>query len=148
MLRELDGGYELDDDPRRIDVDAVHRFLAEQSYWARGRAHSLVLASIEGSQRVAGLYRAGELVGFARAVTDTAIFAMLADVFVLEPHRGRGLGLELVRFIVEDGPFASLGWWLTTGSGGGASAQGLYEKLGFSVIAGTTVMVRARRGAV
>jgi GNAT superfamily N-acetyltransferase len=146
MLRELADGYELDDDPRRIDVDAVHRFLSEESYWAKGRAHSMVLVSIEGSQRAVGLYKGGALVGFARVVTDTAIFAMLADVFVLQEHRGRGLGMELVRFTTEDGPFSGLGWWLTTGGGESVSAQGLYEKLGFSVITGTTVMVRPRRG--
>jgi GNAT superfamily N-acetyltransferase len=121
-------------------------FLSEGSYWARGRPHSLVLASIEGSQRVIGLYKAGEQVGFARVVSDGAIFAMLADVFVAEAHRGRGLGIELVRFTVEEGPFAELSWWLTTGAGGVGSAQALYEKLGFSVVTGTTVMVRPRRG--
>jgi GNAT superfamily N-acetyltransferase len=145
VIRELADGYELDDDPRRIDIDVVHRFLSEESYWAKGRAHSMVLASIEGSARVVGLYHAGSMVGFARVVTDTAVFAMLADVFVLVEHRGRGFGLELVSETVETGPFAALGWWLTTGTGEGVSAQGLYERLGFSVMTGTTVMVRARR---
>jgi GNAT superfamily N-acetyltransferase len=140
MLRELPGGYELDDDPRRIDVGVVHEFLCEQSYWARGRSHAVVVASIEGSQRVVGAYHAGSLVGFARVVTDRAVFAMLADVFVLPEHRGRGIGVELVRETVDAGPYAGLGWWLTTND-----AQGLYEKHGFHELAGTTVMVRARR---
>jgi GNAT superfamily N-acetyltransferase len=146
MLRELADGYELDDDARRIDVNAVHRFLSEDSYWARQRSHAMVVASIEGSQRVVGLYHGGALVGFARVVTDKAVFAMLADVFVLEAHRGQGLGVELVRQVVDEGPFGGLGWWLTTGDGEGPSAQGLYEKFGFRVISGSTVMVRARRG--
>jgi GNAT superfamily N-acetyltransferase len=140
MIRELDDGYELDDDRRRLDVGVVHRFLSEDAYWARGRSHADVVASIEGSQRVVGLYQAGELVGFARVVTDKAIFAMLADVFILPEHRGRGLGLELVRATVEGGPYRDLAWWLVT-----TDAHGLYEKVGFTdQIAPTTTMRRAR----
>ena len=140
MIRELPDGYELDDDPRRIDVDVVHRYLSEESYWASGRAHAAVLASIEGSQRVVGSYHAGELIGFARVVTDKATFAMLADVFVLPEHRGRGLGVELVREAVDGGPYSDLGWWLTT-----ADAQAFYKKLGFRESSATTPMQRQRR---
>ena len=140
MLRELPGGYELDDDPRRIDVAVVHRFLSEESYWAEGRSHAMVVASIEGSQRVVGLYHAGSLVGFARVVSDKSVFAMLADVFVLEAHRGRGLGTELVRETIEGGPYGDLSWWLVTDD-----AQGLYAKFGFREQSATTAMGRARR---
>ncbi len=141
MIRELQDGYELDDDRRRIDVDVVHRFLSEDAYWALGRSHADVLAAIEGSQRVVGLYHAGALVGFARVVTDKAIFAMLADVFILPEHRGRGLGLELVRETVDRGPYRNLAWWLAT-----TGAHGLYAKVGFTdEIAPTTTMRRARR---
>jgi GNAT superfamily N-acetyltransferase len=140
MLRELPGGYELDDDARRIDVGVVHRFLSEESYWAKGRSHAMVVASIDGSQHVVGLYHAGSLVGFARVLTDKSVFAMLADVFVLEPHRGRGLGTELVRETIEGGPYRNLSWWLVTDD-----ARGLYAKFGFSEQSGTTAMGRARR---
>jgi GNAT superfamily N-acetyltransferase len=140
-LRELPDGYELDDDPARIDVDVVHEFLSEQSYWAQGRPHAMVVASIEGSQRVVGLYHAGTLVGFARVVTDKAVFAMLADVFVLPEHRARGLGVELVRETVDSGSFRDLNWWLVTDD-----AHGLYTKLGFSEERSPrTTMRRARR---
>jgi ribosomal protein S18 acetylase RimI-like enzyme len=140
MIRELPDGYELDDDRRRIDIGVVHRFLSEQSYWAVGRTHAAVVASIEGSQRVVGAYYVGELVGFARVVSDKATFAVLADVFVLAEHRGRGLGVELVSEAVDRGPYRDLGWWLTTDD-----AQGLYEKLGFREPSGTTAMQRPRR---
>jgi GNAT superfamily N-acetyltransferase len=141
MRRELPGGYEFDDDPARIDVDVVHRFLSEESYWANGRSHATVLASIEGSQRVVGAYHAGFLVAFARAVTDRADFAMLADVFVLPEHRGKGLGIELVRETVENGPYRNLAWWLVTDD-----AHGLYAKFGFGESQPpTTAMSRARR---
>jgi GNAT superfamily N-acetyltransferase len=140
MIRELPDGYELDDDPKRIDVDVVHRFLSEESYWAQGRTHALVMASVQGSARVVGVYHAGEQVGFARAISDKAIFALLADVFVLEEHRGRGLGVELVREMVDRGPLADLSWGLDT-----MDAQGLYEKFGFHLATGRTMMDRGRR---
>jgi ribosomal protein S18 acetylase RimI-like enzyme len=130
VRRALDGGYELDDDPARIDLDAVHAFIAGQSYWGRGRPRERLQRAIGGSARVLGLYHAGQQVGFARVVSDGAILAYLADVYVLPEHRGRGLGVELVREIV-DGEGAGLSsdvrWMLHT-----ADAQGLYERLGFS----------------
>jgi GNAT superfamily N-acetyltransferase len=124
--RELPGGFELDDDPERIDVDAVHRFISEESYWGGGRPRALVERAIRGSARVVGLYRDDAQIGFARAVSDGAIVAYLADVYVLAEHRGRGLGLELVHELVDNGPHGELTWLLHT-----ADAQGLYIKLGF-----------------
>ncbi len=127
MRRELAGGFELDDDPQRIDVDAVHAFIGGRSYWGRGRSRDLLERSIRGSSRVVGLYRGSQQIGFARAVSDGAILAYLADVYVLEPYRGRGLGLELVREIVDGTGPAEVRWLLHT-----ADAQGLYARLGFS----------------
>jgi GNAT superfamily N-acetyltransferase len=127
MRRSLGGGFELDDDPGRIDLDAVHAFLSGESYWARGRSREVMERAIAGSARVVGLYRGGDQAGFARAVSDGATFAYLADVFVLAEHRGRGLGLELIREIVDGGPHAEVRWLLHT-----ADAQRLYAKLGFA----------------
>jgi predicted GNAT family acetyltransferase len=129
VRRVLDGGFELDDDPQRVDVDAVHAFISGESYWAAGRSRELVARAIAGSTRVLGLYRAGEQVGFAREVSDGATVAYLADVYVLRPYRGRGLGLELVREIVDGGVGGGqshVRWLLHT-----ADAQALYAKLGF-----------------
>ncbi len=84
-------GYELSDDPARIDLDRVWGYL-RTAYWSEGVAREVVARSIEGSLCV-GLYAPdGPQVGFCRAVTDSATFAWIADVFVLENHRGRGLG--------------------------------------------------------
>ena len=127
MRRRLLGGFELDDDPSRVDVDAVHAFLSRESYWARGRSRELVRRAIAGSARVVGLYRDRRQVGFGRAISDEATIAYLADVYVLPAYRGRGLGLELVREIVEGGPRWNVRWLLHT-----ADAQALYGKLGFS----------------
>jgi GNAT superfamily N-acetyltransferase len=126
MRRELRGGFELDDDRERIDVEAVHAFISTESYWGMGRAREPVERAVTGSQRVLGLYHEGRQIGFARAISDGATLAYLADVYVLAPYRGQGLGYELVREMVENS-FGEVRWMLNT-----ADAQGLYEKLGFS----------------
>ncbi|HEX5853640.1 MAG TPA: GNAT family N-acetyltransferase [Solirubrobacteraceae bacterium] len=141
MRTPLADGLELDDDRARIDVDAVHAFISEESYWGRGRSRELVVRTIVGSLRVVGLYDGEKLVGFARAVSDGATLAYMADVYVLAAYRGRGLGLALVRELVESGPCRDLHWMLHT-----ADAQALYAKLGFSEGAiRHPLMERARR---
>lgn len=126
MRRTLEGGFELDDDRDRLDVEAIHAFISEESYWGRGRTRERVQGTIDGSARVLGLYLGAEQVGFARAVSDGVTVAYLADVYVLEAHRGRGLGVELVREIVEGDGAPDVHWLLHT-----ADAEGLYARLGF-----------------
>ena len=126
MRRDLCDGYELDDDRDRIDVSAVHAYLSGESYWAAGRPHNEVERLVREADRVVGLYKDGVQIGFCRAATDGASFVYLADVYVLEEHRGRGLGLELVREMVENGPDAHKRWLLHT-----RDMHRLYEKLGF-----------------
>jgi GNAT superfamily N-acetyltransferase len=125
VKRQLGDGFELDDDPARIDREAIHAFLTT-SYWAQGRSREVQDALVDGSQRVVGLYHDGRQVGFSRAVSDGHVHAYLADVYVLHEFRGRGLGVELVRFSVEDSPHAGCRWILHT-----ADAHGLYRKFGF-----------------
>lgn len=89
-------GYFVSDDRSLVDVERVHRWLAEESYWAFGRSIELVRRSIEESLTL-GLYTpAGEQAGICRWVTDHASFAWLCDVFVDRSHRGRGLGAFMV----------------------------------------------------
>jgi GNAT superfamily N-acetyltransferase len=126
MRRLLQEAFELDDDPGRIDVDAVHAYLADESYWAKGRPRDVVERLVREATRVVGLYRDGRQVGFARAVSDGVSVAYLADVYVLPEFRGRGLGVELVREAVERGPFARVRWLLHT-----RDAHDLYAKFGF-----------------
>jgi ribosomal protein S18 acetylase RimI-like enzyme len=126
VRRELSGGIELDDDRARIDVEEVHRFISTESYWGLGRPRELIERTVAGSARVLGLYDGEKQIGFARAVSDGVSLAYLADVYVLGAYRGRGLGYELVREMVE-GSFGEVRWMLHT-----ADAQGLYVKLGFS----------------
>jgi len=127
VRRELPGGFELDDDPERVDLDAVHDFLANHSYWARGRARAVQDRLVREASRLVGLYESGKQVGFCRAFTDGVAVVYLADVYVLPELRGRGLGVELVREMVENGPYASLKWLLHT-----EDAHELYRKFGFA----------------
>ncbi|MCE3287675.1 MAG: N-acetyltransferase [Gaiellaceae bacterium] len=127
MKRDLGDGYELDDDPARIDRAAVHAYLGGESYWAKGRPREVQDALIDGAERVVGLYHRGEQIGFSRTLSDGHAQSYLADVYVLDEHRGRGLGVELVRFSVEEGAFASTKWFLHT-----RDAHDLYRKFGFA----------------
>ena len=140
MKRQLPHGFELDDDTARIDRDAVHRFISEESYWAFRRPRELMNELIDRAARNVGLYAPdGSLAGYSRTVdAPDAFLVYLADVFVLPKHRGHGRGVELVRFTVDDGPYATRRWILHT-----ADAHGLYEKLGFAP--GERLLERAAR---
>jgi len=127
VRRELGGGIEVDDDPARIDVDAVHDFLANHAYWAEGRPRETVARLIAEADRVVGIYDAARQIAFARAFTDGVSLVYLADVYVLPEYRGRGLGNELVQEMVENGPYADLRWVLHT-----RDAHDLYRKVGFA----------------
>lgn len=126
MKRDLGDGYELDDDRTRVDVDVVHAYLSKEAYWAEGRAREEVERLVHESQRVVGLYKDSAQIGFCRAASDGVSFAYLADVYVLEEHRGHGLGLAMVREMVEGGPYADRKWFLHT-----RDMHRLYAKLGF-----------------
>ena len=126
MKKELPGGFELDDDLARIDVAEVHRFLSTESYWAQGRPFEIQERLIREAQRVVGLYHDDRLIGFSRTVSDGTAVTYLADVYVLPEFRGHGLGTELLRFTVEEGPLTHMRWLLHT-----PDMHGLYEKVGF-----------------
>jgi GNAT superfamily N-acetyltransferase len=118
---------ELDDDRDRIDVDAVHHYLSNEAYWARGRSRQEVEQTVAEATRVVGLYAGNRQVGFARVISDGVHVSHLCDVYVLRGYRGRGLGAELVREAVENGPHARLNWTLAT-----KDAHGFYQRFGFS----------------
>jgi predicted N-acetyltransferase YhbS len=141
MRRSLSGGYELDDDPDRVDVDVVHRFLSTEAYWVRGRSREEVERLVRESTRVIAAYDDdGELVAFCRVISDRSNMAWLGDVFVLQGHRGRGLGVELVRNAVEDGRYGDCAWFLNT-----RDAHSLYARFGFQPADPQVTMVRPRR---
>ena len=140
MKKQLPHGYELDDDTARVDRDAVHRFISEESYWAFRRPRDVMDGLIERAARNVGLYAPdGQLAGYSRTVDAAdASLLYLADVFVLPEHRGHGRGVELVRFTVDEGPYAARRWILHT-----ADAHGLYERFGFAP--GERLLERAAR---
>jgi GNAT superfamily N-acetyltransferase len=120
-------GYTISDDPERVDLDTVHGYLSRESYWARGVPREVVAKSIAWSLPFGVYAPDGSLAGFARAVTDRAVFAYVADVFVLEAHRGRGLGVWLMETLVGHPELQGLRrWTLYT-----EDAHGLYERFGF-----------------
>jgi nitroimidazol reductase NimA-like FMN-containing flavoprotein (pyridoxamine 5'-phosphate oxidase superfamily)/GNAT superfamily N-acetyltransferase len=119
-------GLLVSTDHSRLDFERVHRFLSEQSYWARGVSAAKLLQAIEHSVCF-GLYRGREQLGFARVTTDFARTALLADVFVLEPHRGQKLGSWLVQCILEHPELREVDRWLL----GTADAHAFYARFGF-----------------
>jgi GNAT superfamily N-acetyltransferase len=140
MRRILPGGYELDDDRNRVDVDAVHRFLSEEAYWVPGRSRETIERLVHDSTRVIAAYAAGgELVGFCRVMSDASNMAWIGDVFVLPEHRGRGIGVEIVREAVEDPRHRDCLWYLNT-----RDAHELYERFGFASADPGRTMVRPR----
>jgi len=130
-------------DPGRLDLDVVHGFLSH-SYWAEGIPRQTVLRSIAHSIPF-GLYQETERgeaqVGFARAVSDHATFAYLADVFVLDAHRGHGLGIWLVECIVAHPELQSLRRWMLATK----DAHGVYTELGFAPLPDPNGYMELRR---
>ena len=125
MRREVEGGYEVDDDRERVDLVAAHAFLT-RAYWSEGRTLETVERLVVNAARVVAIYRGDEMLAFCRVESDGVTFAMLLDVFVQPDHRGKGFGTELVREAVEVGPHTDLYWELRT-----RDAHGLYERFGF-----------------
>ena len=124
MRERRPDGYEFDDDPDRLDRDAIVAFLTTSAYWGRWRQRADIEKQIANSANVGVYAPDGAQVGFARIVTDGVSFGYLADVYVLDEHRGRGLGQALVEFVIALGP--SWRWMLNT-----QDAHGLYAKFGF-----------------
>ena len=113
-------------DAAAIDVDAVHRYLSEESYWARGIPRSLVERSIRYSICI-GVFDGAAQVGFSRVVTDRATFGYLCDVYVLATHRGRGIGRRMIEALLAHPELQGLRRWnLVT-----RDAHALYAPFGF-----------------
>jgi GNAT superfamily N-acetyltransferase len=122
-------GFTISTDPQRLDRRVVHEFLTA-SYWAKGIPRETVDRSIEGALCF-GLYEDGRQVGFARVITDRATFAYLADVFVLESHRRRGLAEWLMETILAHPDLQGLRRWMLLTR----DAHPLYRKVGFTDLA-------------
>ncbi len=124
----MDAEYEISTDTARIDIAMVHGFLSH-SYWATGRSRETVERSIQNSLCF-GVYIGGRQVGFARVISDRAVFGYVADVFVIPEFRGRGLAKALIRTIVEHPDVRGLQVVLLRTR----DAHSLYAKVGFASI--------------
>lgn len=132
-------GYRISTDPARLDLEAIWGFL-RTSYWAAGVPRAVIERSIYNSLAF-GLYGPrGEQAGFARAVTDRARFAWLSDVFVLDQHRGRGLGIWLVQSALAHPELAGVRVVLGT-----SDAHTLYERFDFRPVDPARMMERRGR---
>lgn len=137
MTEWLKDGYEISDDPARLDVEAIHDFLGE-AYWSPSVPIGVVRKAIEGSLNF-GLYVGGDggaQVGFTRVVTDRATFAWVCDVYVLPEHRGRGLSKWLMATVKAHPDLQGLRRWLLATR----DAHGLYEQFGFVAAAPGALM--------
>jgi N-acetylglutamate synthase-like GNAT family acetyltransferase len=121
--------YVISTDKQRLDIGVIHRFLAEESYWSPGIPRDVVERSIENSLCF-GVYDGEQQIGFARIVTDKSTFALVADVFILDSHRGQGLSRRLMQSIMEHADLQGLRRLLLLTS----DAHGLYKKFGFDEI--------------
>lgn len=124
-------GFVADDDLDRIDLDVVHGFLST-AYWSPGIPRDVLARAVQNSLSL-GVYAPedGSQVGFARAVTDRATFAWIADVFVLPSHRGHGLGRFVVSTLLEHPELQGLRRTLLAT----ADAHELYRSYGFEDLA-------------
>lgn len=136
----LRDGYLITTDPSKLDREAIWRFL-RTSYWSPGVSRETVERAIDNSLPFGLLSPQGQQAGFARVVSDLARFAWLGDVFVLDEHRGMGLGVWLVQTVLEHPDLHGLRFVLGT-----ADAHGLYERFGFRAVDPARMM--ERRGAV
>src|SRR5882762_8225240 len=126
QTEQFPSDYEISADAGRLDVAVIHKFLAEDSYWSRGIPRSTVERAIENSLCF-GVYHRAAQVGFARVVTDRSTFALLADLFILKAHRGKGLSKWLMRCVVGHEDLQDLRRLLLLTS----DAHGLYSQFGF-----------------
>ena len=120
-------GYKISTDQDLLDLDVIHNYLSNESYWSKGITKERVQRSIENSMCF-GVYKDGKQVGLARVVTDKAIFAYLCDVFILDEYRGSGLSKWLLQTILAHPELQGLKrWTLAT-----LDAHGLYKQFGFA----------------
>jgi GNAT superfamily N-acetyltransferase len=117
---------QISTDKKRLDIPLIHEFLSKESYWGKGRDIETVKRSIENSFCF-GVYNDDTQIGFARVVTDYAVFAWILDVFIIEDYKGKGYGKKLMSAIMTQDKLQNLQRWGL----GTDDAHGLYEQFGF-----------------
>ena len=120
------GEFTISTDRNRLQIDAIYKFLSEDSYWAQNRTKEQTITAIKNSLPF-GVYKGENQIGFARVVTDYATFAYLGDVYILEEFRGQGLSKWLMETIVNHPELQGFRRWVLATR----DAHTLYEKFGF-----------------
>ncbi|WP_025562767.1 GNAT family N-acetyltransferase [Psychromonas sp. SP041] len=120
-------GYSISSNPKKMDLSVIHGYLSN-SYWAKGIPWDVMEKAVKNSLFFGVFTSTGEQVAFVRMITDYATFAYLADVFVLEKHRGKGISKWLVKTIIEYPDLQGLRRMLLATS----DAHGLYQQFGFT----------------
>jgi GNAT superfamily N-acetyltransferase len=133
----MDNTFYVSNDKSKLDIDLIHNFLSNQSYWAKGRSRLTVEKSINHSLCFGVFDYENRQVGFARVISDHAVFAWLLDVFILEDFRGKGLGKTLLTAIMTHEDLKGLKRWGL----GTKDAHGLYEKYGFKPLSRPEIMM-------
>jgi len=116
----------ISDDKTLLDIDFIHKFLSQESYWAKGRPKEIVKKSIENSFCL-GLFKANKQIGFLRVVTDYATYGYLCDVFIEEKYRNAGYGQIFLKALFNDSRLQTISWYLRT-----TYSQSLYGKFDFN----------------
>jgi GNAT superfamily N-acetyltransferase len=134
------GSYLISTDKRKLNFKVVQDFLSN-SYWAKGRKPEITKATIRNSVCF-GLYHKSKQIGFARVISDLATFAYLADVFIVEEYRGRGLAKWFMKVVFEYEQFKLVKRWILATS----DAHGLYRKFGFTEIPDPSKLMQMTKG--
>ena len=124
-MESVKNGFTISTDKEKLDIDLIHSFLS-RTYWAEGISKEIIRRSIEGSLCF-GVFENNKQVGFARMITDKATFAYLADVFIVEEYRGRGLSKWLMEVIMSHPDLQNLRRMILVTK----DAHGLYEQFGY-----------------
>ncbi len=127
----MENTFYISTDKSLLDIDMIHDFLSNRSYWAKGRSRETVEKSIAGSLCFGVFDAENKQAGFARVVTDYAMFAWLLDVFILEDQRGKGFGKMIMAAIMAHKDLQGVKRWVLDT----LDAHGLYEKYGFKPLA-------------
>ncbi|MDP1799734.1 MAG: GNAT family N-acetyltransferase [Bacteroidota bacterium] len=130
MYETIINDHLFSSDKTKLQLDVIHNYLSKESYWAQNMPIELVKKSIEGSICF-GVYLKDKQIGYARVVTDGATFGYLADVFILEAYRGKGLSKQLMQFIMAHPDLQGLRRMMLATK----DAQGLYKQFGFTALA-------------
>ncbi len=127
VLEKQQGEFIFSTDRDRLQIDAIHKYLSEESYWAQKRTREQTETAIKNSLPF-GVYKGENQIGFARVVTDYATFAYLGDVYILSEFRGQGLSKRLMETIVNHPDLQGFRRWVLATK----DAHTLYEKYGFT----------------